>query len=480
MEILAAGLSSTYDAEHLARVFFPGAALRQTYKTGGDLVYARLGKRSICVGLRQNGVCHLRRLPRPAGTAQNRAEEMLRGELYRLLRHVTRQTPPWGMLTGVRPVNHLRKLQEAHGSQKAEEIFLRQSDVSPERYALAKEIVQNQAPVLAGNTPQSYSLYISIPFCPTRCSYCSFVSRTLQKDIALVEPYLAALEEELILTAAQAKAAGLKLETVYIGGGTPTSLTAPQLEQLLLMVEKHFAPLAAREYTVEAGRPDCTDFEKLALLKQYGVGRISINPQSMNDEVLRRIGRRHTAEDIRRCMQDARRAGHQNINMDLIAGLPGDTPASFANTLSEVLALAPENITLHTLTLKRASSIVIDGLSAASAYPGQMLEHAYTACGAAGYRPYYLYRQKNTPGNLENTGWAKPGTAGLYNIFIMEEAHSILAVGAGASTKLVNRENGLIRRIINYKYPADYLAGFSSILERKKGVQQFYAGIMDT
>ncbi|MDL2323721.1 coproporphyrinogen dehydrogenase HemZ [Ruminococcaceae bacterium OttesenSCG-928-A16] len=474
MEILIKGLPSGYEIEHLARIFYPGIPLRKTAASRGALVYARAGKTRMAVGLRAGKACHVCTASPQAGVP---AKQQLSGMLYTLLQAQTGQKPPWGMLTGVRPVNFLRHALQ-HGNAAAQTELLETYHVSQEKYNLAHEIVCRQQPFLQASAPRSYSLYVSIPFCPSRCSYCSFVSRTLQRDTAIVQPYLEALEREMAQTAQVAKTCGLTLETIYIGGGTPTALTPPQLRFLLQSVQKHFNTTIIKEYTVEAGRPDCTDYEKLALLKQFGVSRISINPQSMHNEVLAAIGRGHTAADIVRCFEDARRAGHQNINMDLIAGLPKDTEQRFAKTLQTLLALAPENITIHTLTLKRASNMVIEQ-SASGSSPANMIAAAYPQLYQHGYVPYYLYRQKNTVENFENTGWAKPGTEGLYNIFIMEEAQTILALGAGASTKLV-APGGRIQRVYNYKYPAEYLEGFNEILARKKGVEAFYAGNLDT
>ena len=232
---------------------------------------------------------------------------------------------------------------------------------------------------------------------------------------------------------------------------------------------------ALQEYTVEAGRPDCTDAEKLRIIKQYGATRISINPQTFSDEVLRNIGRRHTAQDIRDCFAAARAAGHTNINMDLIAGLPGDTVEGFTHSLNEAIALDPENITVHTLTLKRASDLVVEHRAAEYDDVAAMLARCDRLV-QAGYRPYYLYRQKGTLQNLENIGWAKPGAECLYNIYIMEEVHTILSAGAGGSTKLVipGRRHGKIQRIFNFKYPNEYIQRFDEVLARKQGVEEFY------
>lgn len=475
MEILIKGLPSGYEVEHLIRVFYAGAPLRKTMSTKGDLLYARAGEKTVVVGLRENEKCIIVKQAKDSKIAP---KLQLCQMMFALLEKETGINPPWGMLTGVRPVNFLRHALK-NGEQAAQDEMMGQYHASEEKYKLARKILQTQNPILSKMKKNSYSLYVSIPFCPTRCSYCSFVSRTLEKDAPLVEPYLQALRKELQMTAKVAKDYGLLLETIYIGGGTPTSLNANQLRFLLESVAEYFDTVAIKEYTVEAGRPDCTDFEKLKILKEFGVTRISINPQTMNDLVLRAIHREHTAQDAIRCFEEARKAGHNNINMDLIAGLPEDTEESFATTIDTVLALNPENITIHTLTLKRASNIVIEHKKQGTS-PANMISKAYPLLYENGYEPYYLYRQKNTVENFENTGWAKPETEGLYNIFIMEEAQTILAVGAGASTKMVNQQTGKIERIYNYKYPVEYIQGIENMLSRKEGVKTFYASNLDT
>lgn len=474
IEILIKGLASGYEVEHLARVFYAGAPLRKTKNTKGDLLYAVAGHNKMVVAIRIKGQCFIQ-IEQPNNKINARLQ--LCNMLYHLLQNQTGQTPPWGMLTGVRPVNFLRHALMA-GEKAAKQEMVEEYRVSEEKYTLATTILKNQQPFIDAIKPNSYSLYVSIPFCPTRCSYCSFVSRTLEKEASLVDTYLQRLKQELQVTAQVAKECGLQLDTIYVGGGTPTALNAQQLEFLLQSVELYFDTKRIKEYTVEAGRPDCTNFEKLKLLKEYGVSRISINPQTMNDSVLQAIQRNHTAADIVRCINDARNAGHTNINMDLIAGLPNDYDASFANTMQQILSIEPENITIHTLTLKRASNIVVEHQKFESS-PANMLIKAYPLLEEKGYQPYYLYRQKNTVENFENTGWAKKGTEGLYNIFIMEEAQTILAVGAGASTKMVNPITKKIERIYNYKYPAEYIQGIENMLQRKKGVIDFYGSNMD-
>lgn len=360
---------------------------------------------------------------------------------------------------------------------EVEDRFLRHFACTPEKFALARGIADLQRPVLEAADPMDCSVYAGIPFCPTRCSYCSFVSRTVgdKATRALVQPYVDKLCEELTAIRQTADRCGLRIRTFYIGGGTPTSLTAAQLEQLMSHIARTFDLSALDEYTVEAGRPDCTDLEKLRIIKQYGATRISINPQTFSDEVLRNIGRRHTAQDIIDCFAAARSAGHDNINMDLIAGLPGDTVEGFTHSLEQAIALDPENITVHTLTLKRASNLVVEHRAADYDDVAAMLDRC-NLLQQAGYRPYYLYRQKGTLQNLENTGWAKPGKECLYNIYIMEEVHTILSAGAGGSTKLVipGKRHGKIERIFNFKYPTEYIDRFGEILARKQGVEDFY------
>lgn len=478
MEIRITGLSSGYEIEHLARVFFPSAPVRVTASTKGEVVAARMGARHMMVGIRWQDKCVVRRTVVPPTDIPDK--HTLSRLLYDLLCEVTGTRPSWGMLTGVRPVRLLYRNLAARGEEGAKAYLQGEFDVSDEKYDLARRIVHVQQPVLKQTRPESYSLYVSIPFCPTRCAYCSFVSRTTEREGQWVQPYLDALEKELLATAQLAQSCGLYLETVYIGGGTPTAISAPQLERLLQQVTTIFDVKSAREFTVEAGRPDCTDYEKLAILKQYGVGRISINPQTMQQNVLDAIGRKHTPEDILRCFADARKAGHTCINMDLIAGLPQDTPAQFADTLDTVLHLQPENITLHTLTMKRASNLVVDHRTDTASPPAQMLAIAQRRFEQSGYLPYYLYRQKGTVDNLENIGWCQPGTEGLYNIAIMEEVHTILATGAGASTKLVAGGGQKIQRIYNHKFPQDYVQELDTIINKKEEVRSFYASYMDT
>ena len=479
MKIYITGLPSGYEVEHLARLFYPMAPLTLTPpEPAEDCLWAEKTDTGLRVLVRQGEKSKMLEAPLPVEQGGETPEFALASLTYDLLRQWTGIRPPWGKMTGVRPVRLIHDKRAAGWSaEQIDRFFLQRFDCSEQKYEMAKEIADLQEPILRlGSAPKTYSLYIGIPFCPSRCSYCSFVSCNLDRDRKLVQPYVDCLCKEVAEIRVQAERAGLTLCSIYIGGGTPTSLSAAQLRQLMGTVRENFDLTKVVEYTVEAGRPDCTDAEKLAVIKEYGATRISINPQTFSDAVLANIGRKHSAQDILDCYADARRAGHEDINMDLIAGLPGDTVEGFEHSLRQAIALQPENITVHTLTLKRASRIVIEDQKENDyADVAAMLEKCHLLA-EAGYRPYYLYRQKNTLQNLENVGWCKPGYECLYNIYIMEEVHTILSAGAGGSTKLVapGARHGKIERIFNYKYPTEYIDRFDTILARKEGVKQFY------
>ena len=479
MKLYLAGLSSGYEPEHVARLFWPALQLVKEYPAHGQdaIVLHKSGTRVLCA-VRWEKEITARRFFLTDGADKKQEEYEICRELFCMLRQRTGKQPPWGMLTGVRPVRLVRNLY-ARGMSEEQAAQHLQNDcfVSEEKLRLATRIEKLQRPVLAQVEPRSFSLYISIPFCPSRCSYCSFVSRTTGESAKLIEPYVTHLCAELRDIAALVQKLHLKLESIYIGGGTPTAISAQQLRTLMNTVKECFDLSSVREYTVEAGRPDCTTPEKLAVLKELGATRISINPQTLSDEVLRAIGRRHTAQDVLDCFDTARKLGHNNINMDLIAGLPLDTVDGFKKSLEGVMALGPENITVHTLTLKRASTLVEDHAPDRYGDVVQMLS-ACACLDQAGYEPYYMYRQKGTLQNLENTGYTKPGFAGLYNIYIMEEVHTILSAGAGGSTKLV-APCGHIKRIFNHKYPLEYLRCYDVVQQRKQGIEDFYGQYVD-
>jgi oxygen-independent coproporphyrinogen-3 oxidase len=389
---------------------------------------------------------------------EGRRRHLIGLSFFAAARSVTGKTPPWGSLTGIRPGKLAARvlesgLTEGEARRRLEEIYF----VSPARARLAVEAAQAGLAARRGLASEEIALYVGIPFCPTRCAYCSFVSASVEKSLSLVEPYLAVLTDEIRAAGRMVRELGLRVRTFYMGGGTPTTLTAEQMDRLLDTLEESIDLSACPERTVEAGRPDTIHREKLAVLRRHGITRVSINPQTMEDSVLRAIGRRHTADDIRWAMGQVAEAGFTHVNMDLIAGLPEDTPAGFRRSLAECLTFGADNLTVHTLSLKRGSAILTGGLAIPTADAvAEMLDGAAPALREAGYEPYYLYRQKYMSGSFENVGWCLHGTENLYNIYIMEELCSILSMGAGGSTKMVDLPGHRIRRVFNLKYPKEY------------------------
>lgn len=397
--------------------------------------------------------------------------------LYKLLCDFTGLTQPWGILTGVRPVKLLRKLAEESNEEQGVKKFEKDFFVSNEKIALSRETEHNERKILELSRPESFSLYVGIPFCPSRCSYCSFVMASIERAEKLIEPYTKLLCEEIKRTAEIANKLGLRLETVYFGGGTPTTLSAEQLDTVLRTVNKSFDMSTCREFTVEAGRPDTIDSAKLFALKENKVDRISINPQTTNDEVLKTIGRKHTAQQFFDAFELARKCGFDNINTDLIAGLPTDTPESFKNSLDSIVRLNAECITVHTLCMKRASRLTTEGVTLdlqQARDAREMLAYTQNILGQNEYIPYYMYRQSRMVGNLENVGWSKRGFESLYNVYVMDETHTILACGSGGVTKLKRNNPDYLERIFNFKYPYEYIDRFDELIQRKSGIMQFY------
>lgn len=397
--------------------------------------------------------------------------------LYKLLCDFTGLTQPWGILTGVRPVKLLRRLAEESSEEQAVKKFEKDFFVSNEKIALSRETEHNERKILELSKPESFSLYVGIPFCPSRCSYCSFVMASIERAEKLIEPYTKLLCEEIKQTAEIANKLGLRLETVYFGGGTPTTLSAEQLDTVLRTVNNSFDMSTCREFTVEAGRPDTIDIAKLFALKENKVDRISINPQTVNDEVLKTIGRKHTAQQFFDAFELARKCGFDNINTDLIAGLPTDTPESFKNSLDSIVRLNAECITVHTLCMKRASRLTTEGVTLdlqQARDAREMLAYTQNILGQNEYIPYYMYRQSRMVGNLENVGWSKRGFESLYNVYVMDETHTILACGSGGVTKLKRNNPDYLERIFNFKYPYEYIDRFDELIQRKSGIMQFY------
>lgn len=376
---------------------------------------------------------------------------------------------PWGILTGVRPVKYIRSIYETRDN--AEDYIKNTLLVSSRKLKLANDVIRLQKPVLDTLGLKKISLYVSIPFCPSRCSYCSFVSASGEGALKLIDDYFELLLKELDIYADIVRRYSLKVDTVYIGGGTPTTLSASQLDRLIDKLGE-FDIANIREFTAEAGRPDTITKDKLRTLKNGGVRRISINPQSMNDNVLQAVGRRHTVKQVCEAFDTARKVGFECINSDIIAGLPAETEMSFEQSLKRLCDLSPENITVHTLSLKRSSALFRQFGDDIGKGAENMTDTAYDMLTEKGYLPYYLYRQKNIADNLENVGYCKDGFESIYNICIMEDVQTILAAGCGASTKLYDGKN--VSRVINYKYPYEYISRFELMNERKREIEDFF------
>lgn len=404
------------------------------------------------------------------------AQQALKLAFYRASRPFLKTPPPWGAMTGIRPAKLAARLYAEGYDDRAVDRILKDSyHVVSRRRKLACEVAKAGMKIKAENGKTDASVYVGIPFCVSRCKYCSFVSHSIGQAEHLVEPYLEALFVEMEATGKAAKDLGITVKTVYVGGGTPTALSAEQLDRVLSGIRRNFDLSACVEFTVEAGRPDTMDEEKLAVIAKNGATRISVNPQTMNDDVLKLIGRNHTAQDVVDMVKTVRETTCLSINMDLIAGLPGDSLASFRDTVRKTLALDPENITVHTLALKKAAALWAERLPSPSGEEVQkMVDFAARAVQSVGYRPYYLYRQKYMSGNLENVGYTKPGFEGLYNIYIMEEIHTILSLGAGGVSKLVSPETGKLTRIFNLKYPYEYNGDHDRLRANADEIRAFY------
>ena len=463
-----------YEMEALCRMFLHGRELKITEEAEippkEDYIYTALEGDEITVKAKIDG-----KYAEAKRTAENDHARNMELAVFGVLTEILSIRPKWGVLTGIRPVKLAMQLHDMGLSEEEIRKKLKEERlVSDEKLDLLLTTMEHELEIRASSRPNSVSLYISIPFCPSRCSYCTFTSHSVEKAAKLIPQYVELLCGELKDIAVLIDEIGLHLETVYMGGGTPTVLTAKQLDRVLSTVNESFDMTGVRELTVEAGRPDTITAEKLAVLKKNGVGRISINPQTMDDEVLAAIGRKHTAEDVKNAFALAKTFGFDSINMDLISGLPGDNMEKFRKTIAEVIAMNPDNITLHTLTVKHGANLAPMAQSVFAATADAMNEYAYGEFAKAGYFPYYLYRQKGTVDNLENVGFCKPGKEGIYNIFIMDETHTVLSAGAGGVTKLKAPYDKKIERIFNFKYPYEYIERFELMNERKEQVRNCY------
>ena len=466
MELTLVGHDSLYQVEQLQQALFSlnqeGTAVSKVERTEDAVRFIT----TITVdGKVTEGV---RTLPVTEQTVPAFHKALRQSYFDAALPHLPEE-PAWGALAGVRPTKITTKhLLEGGTERSAHRLLAEEYYVSAQRRGLAIACSLASVKAVAGTQKQDVSLYIGIPFCPTRCTYCSFVSRTAGKKKGMVEEYLQYLMKEIEYTGPLLKDAGATLRTVYIGGGTPTTLEAEQLERLLNCVRSHLDLSRCVEFTVEAGRPDTLTEEKLQVLKAAGVDRISINPQTMQDEVLQACGRPHSAEDVRKIYKKAVEMGFENINMDLIAGLPKDSVAGFQASLDELIELRPANITVHTLALKKGADLFESRQSLPSRQEvSEMVDYSRMRLSESGYQPYYLYRQKYMSGSYENVGWSRDNRDCLYNIFMMEELHSIVSLGGGAMSK-VNLPGGKLERFHNPKFPEQYMEQFEGVLEQKQ------------
>ena len=404
-------------------------------------------------------------------TVRPEMKNILKMAVYDILSEETGKTLPWGTLTGIRPTKiPLRMVQDGASDQEISIFMKEHYKSSDEKIAIATEIAHREAKILSGiDTDKGYSIYIGIPFCPTTCLYCSFPSYARASFEGQVDAYLAALEKEIRFTAEAMK--DHILDTVYMGGGTPTSLSAAELDRLFRIMDEALPMDSVKEFTVEAGRPDSIDREKLQVMKKHKVSRISVNPQTMHDKTLKLIGRHHTAAQLVDAFQMAREEGFDDINMDLILGLPGETVDDVRYTLDKVKEMAPDNLTIHSLAIKSKSRLNQqweDYRTYAMENSDELMSMSLETAAALGLEPYYLYRQKNMIGNLENVGFSKPHLAGLYNILIMEEVESIIALGAGTSSKYVSDHGRNVKRTENVKDIPTYIDRIDEMIGRKK------------
>lgn len=404
-------------------------------------------------------------------SGKKEARNVFKRMMYDMLKKLTGRELPWGTLTGVRPTKIVYTLlEDGKNDREIRDYLKKEYYVSEKKGDLAIKVASNEKRLLEKlDYNNGYSLYAGIPFCPTTCLYCSFTSYPLAVWKDRVDTYVDAMLKELEFTSRLMK--DKKLDTFYMGGGTPTTLEPEQLDRVLSFFEEHFDTTGLKEYTIEAGRPDSITRDKLRIMKKHGVDRISINPQTMNDDTLKLIGRHHTVEQIKEAFTLARECGFDNINMDLIIGLPGETREHIERTMREVALLAPDSLTVHSLAIKRAARLNIfweKYKDYAMVNTDDIINMTADCAAAMGMEPYYLYRQKNMAGNFENVGYSKPGREGIYNILIMEEKQTIMAVGAGASTKVVFPEENRIERVENVKDVTTYIENIDEMIDRKR------------
>ena len=471
MDLIQNGFSCEYDMEIFMNLFFDKnedavIMTNLTHKNNYINVYAEIiynGKTYCedCFYPFDSTVCDKRLIKKNYTCAVTKA-------FCRTAQKIRNVNLPWGVMSGIRPAKVVRQYHEdGYSYDEIKNILMSLYEVSEKKAELAIRVAKNEKLILSDIGKNSVSIYIGIPFCPTRCLYCSFVSTDLKKSGKYTDDFVRLLVKEIEKTSQILSELSLYVQNVYIGGGTPTSLSANQLKDIFDAIEKYLKNEKLKEFTLEAGRPDTITKEKLIAAKNAGVNRISINPQTMNDVTLKKIGRRHSSDMIREAFRLARECGFDNINMDLIAGLPDESVDMFKYSLNEIIKMNPENITVHSMCIKKAAALRFSEIELTKSKDmNEMLDYTAQVMKNTKREPYYMYRQKNISGNLENVGYAEKSRMSFYNINIMEEAQTIIALGGGAVTKIVKGDR--IERIFNFKDPYEYINRFDEIIAKKE------------
>ena len=447
MKLICVGHQRLYDLQSLASAFFPGeSTLEGMPEVTSELVmHPQYGCRTVLCTQGDTWESFVA----CEGMDDGAVRDAVKRSFYDVAVKYTRFTPPWGAFTGIRPAREYARM----GLDA--QAFARVFSMSLDKAELCREILHARKDIVIPSARKDVSLYVSIPFCPTRCAYCSFISGAGEKMLGLIPAYLDALESEIKAFAQLATKLDLSVRTVYIGGGTPATLTAEQVRRLTTLIRREFGANIL-EFTVELGRPDVITDEKLCAVYESGVDRICINPQTLNDEILTAIGRKHTTEQFFHAMETAAKYPFKAVNCDLIVGLPGDTADGFANSLDRVIALGAQNVTVHSLCIKQGSEFKTRGEDVTRyKTASEMVDYSVRQLGKADYRPYYIYKQKHAVGALENTGWATRGTESLYNMIMMDDLGTVIGLGAGSSSKILGACSPI--RVYSPKYPYEYL-----------------------
>lgn len=492
MKLYIDGEINQYYVQMLCMIFFPGTKFSEKEDEDASVpsLYLKYSQTSegrdayVKVTLNEKSAESQKHYDNRSDMSADRQKKIVIGDaIVTACGELLGYRPSWGILVGVRPSKVATEMLSSGLSKtRVKKSLVSDYFVIPKKAALATEVALNEAKIIGNPQKKDCSVYVSIPFCPTRCSYCSFVSYTSHKLLSTIPDYLVSLGKELERIFEFINSHSLNLKTVYIGGGTPTILDEKQLSFLLGIIAKNVDTAHLEEYTLECGRPDTINSEKLKIAKALGVGRISVNPQILNDEVLKKIGRAHDSEEFLHAYEIARESGIPIINTDVIAGLPGDKFQTFSSSFDKILSLRPENITVHTFSVKNACDALRNDshiYSMRGGDVGKSVDYSQIKAQHEGYKPYYMYRQKNTVGNYENVGLCLEGCEGLYNIYMMEEVHSIFAAGAGAVSKFVDYapddgKKRVIERVFNYKYPYEYLAS-DKTSENLSTAEKFYS-----